>query len=309
MTQQDVTSLEQDRTASSIARALLKNMRPKQWAKNGFVFAAILFDQKLFEAESLVKVVITFGLMCLTASAIYIVNDIVDVEKDRQHPKKKFRPIASGQLPIPIAVSAAVVFLLVSVGVALLLDLELAAVVVAYILLHVGYSFVFKNIVIVDVFSIAGGFILRLLAGVVVIDVAQFSPWLYVCAGLLSLFLAIGKRRQELVYMGDKATSTRSILAEYNIEFVSDMLRLTITSTAVAYTLYATEAETILLDTNYMLFTVPFVYYALFRYMYLIYVKGHGGDPTEILFDDRPLQLSIMLWGLMVVALLYVVAG
>jgi len=295
-----------DRSVGSVGLALLQNMRPRQWAKNGFVFAAILFDQKLFDSDSLIRVLITFALMCLTASAIYLVNDIVDVEKDRLHPKKKDRPIASGRLPISLAAAAAGLYLIVAVCGAVLMDVALAGVILAYIALHIGYSFIFKNIVIIDVFAIAGGFILRLLAGVVVIDVAQFSPWLYVCAGLLSLFLAIGKRRQELVYMGEKASSTRSILAEYNIALIGDMLRLTITSTAIAYTLYATEAETILLDTNYMLLTVPFVYYALFRYMYLIYVKDHGGDPTEILFEDRPLQITIVMWVLVIVLLFYV---
>lgn len=302
-----VSANSEERSTSSVLMALIQNMRPKQWAKNGFVFAAILFDKKLFDGDSIAKVMITFALMCLTASAIYIVNDIVDVEKDRQHPKKKNRPIASGQLPIPFAASVAAVYFLIAVIGAIALDFELAGVVIAYIALHVGYSFIFKNIVIIDVFSIATGFILRILAGVVVIDVVQFSPWLYVCAGLLSLFLAIGKRRQELIYMGENAANTRSILAEYNLALVSDMLRLTITSTAIAYTLYTTEAETILVSANYMLLTVPIVYYALFRYMYVIYVKDHGGDPTEILFEDRPLQLSIAFWVILIVVLFYVV--
>lgn len=291
----------------TIAFALLQNMRPKQWSKNGFVFMAILFDQKLFDADWFVRVLATFAIMCLTASAVYIINDIVDVEKDRQHPKKKFRPIASGRLPINIAVFAAIILFVAAVAASLLIDVKLTLVVLGYIGLHVAYSFVLKNIVIIDVFAIAGGFVLRVLAGAVVIEVAQFSPWLYMCAALLSLFLAVGKRRQEYILMGDKAGATRSILKEYNLNLINDMLRLTITTTAIAYTLYATESDTALISREYMLLTVPFVYYGLFRYLYLIYVKEHGGDPTEILFEDRPLQITIALWGLLLICLFYVV--
>ncbi len=289
----------------TIALGLLQNMRPRQWTKNGFVFAAILFDQKLLDPVSLGHVLLAFVLLCLTASGIYIINDVVDADKDRHHPNKKHRPIASGRLPVPVALIAAGLFMLIAILGGYWLDFELSLVIVVYILVHIGYSFVFKNVVILDVFVIALGFILRLIAGVVVIDVARFSPWLYVCAGLLSLFLAIGKRRQELITMGDRASVTRSTLAQYSLELINDMLRLTITSTAVAYTLYAAGAETVLVQGKAMLLTVPFVYYALFRYLYVIYIKEHGGDPTEILFEDRPLQAVIALWGLLIVFLLY----
>jgi len=287
--------------------ALLQNMRPKQWAKNGFVFMAILFDQKLFDADPFLRVIATFILLCLTASAIYIVNDLVDIEKDRQHPRKKFRPIASGRLPIPVAVIAAIALFTIAIIGSLPLGTELTLVILGYIALHVAYSFILKNIVIIDVFAIAGGFVLRVLAGAVVIEVSTFSPWLYMCAALLALFLAVGKRRQEYIMMGDKAGSTRSILEEYNLNLINDMLRLTITTTAIAYTLYATEAETTLIRTEYMMLTLPFVYYGLFRYMYLIYVKEHGGDPTEILFEDRGLQITIGLWGLLLIVLFYLI--
>lgn len=295
----------ENRTVGSIAAALLQNMRPKQWAKNGFVFAAIVFDQQFLNADSMLRVIATFGLMCLAASSIYLINDLVDVERDRQHPKKRFRPIASGRLPVPVAIIATVALLTIAIVGGFLLDVSLALVVIGYVILHIAYSFFLKNIVILDVFAIAGGFVLRVIAGVVVIDVTQFSPWLYVCAALLSLFLAIGKRRQELLMMKEDAGKTRSILEEYNITLINDMLRLTITTTAIAYTLYATEAETILARADYMLLTVPFVYYALFRYMYVIYVKEHGGDPTELLFEDRPLQVGILLWIIVVMFLLY----
>jgi 4-hydroxybenzoate polyprenyltransferase len=290
-----------------IALALLENMRPKQWAKNAFVFGGIVFDQKLDESDPLLRVIVAFLLLCLAASTIYLINDLVDLEKDRQHPKKKNRPIASGRLPVQIAVAAALIFPIIALGIALSYSPELAAVLVAYLLLHIVYSFYLKQIVIIDVFAIAAGFILRVLAGVVVIEVEQFSPWLYVCAGLLSLFLAIGKRRQELVMMGDNAINTRKIFEHYNLDLLNDMLRMTIASVAVAYTLYATEAETILAKPEYMLLTVPFIYYGLFRYLYVIYIKNHGGDPTDVLFEDRSLQLDIALWGMLVISLLYFV--
>jgi 4-hydroxybenzoate polyprenyltransferase len=270
--------------------ALLQNMRPKQWAKNGFVFAGILFDQQLTKAEPLARVMITFGLLCLTASTIYIINDLVDIEKDKLHPKKKNRPLPSGRLPIPVAQAAAAVFMAISVGLSLLFSPQLTVVLVTYLVLHIGYSFILKNVVILDVFAIAGGFILRVIAGIVVIEVQNFSPWLYVCAGLLSLFLAVGKRRQELILMGENAEKTRPIFQQYNMELLNDMLRLVLASTAVGYTLYATEAETILGRSD----------------LYVIHVKKEGGDPTEVLFEDRPLQIDMTAYIVLVFLLLYI---
>lgn len=289
-----------------IAYALLKNMRPRQWTKNGFVFAGIVFDQQLDDREPLLRVLAAFVLLCLIASTIYLVNDLADLEKDRQHPKKKFRPLASGRLPIPAAVAAATIYPVVAIGAALTFSMELAGVLVVYLALHVFYSYVLKHIAIIDVFAIAAGFVLRVIAGVVVIEVEQFSPWLYVMAGLVALFLAVGKRRQELLQMGENATNTRAIFEEYNLPLLDDMLRLTMTSTAVAFTLYVIEAETMLIDTEYRLLTVPFVYYGLFRYLHVLYVKNHGGDPTEVIYEDRPLQIALVLGVALVIALLYV---
>ncbi|MFP4323947.1 MAG: decaprenyl-phosphate phosphoribosyltransferase [Anaerolineales bacterium] len=289
-----------------VSLALLENMRPRQWAKNGFVFMGILFDGQLFEPEPLARVFVAFGLLCLAASTIYIINDLVDIEKDRRHPKKKFRPLASGRLPMPVAIGAAVLFTLVSLGVGWWLSPSLFGVIVAYLVLHIGYSFVLKQIVILDVFAIAAGFVLRVIAGIVVIEVENFSPWLYVCAGLLSLLLAVGKRRGELLTMGEQAELTRGVFRYYNLALLNEMLRLTLASAAVAYTLYAIEADTTLLaDSEIKLLTVPPVYYGLFRYLYLIYVKNHGGDPTELLFEDRTLQATLAVWLGLIGLLLY----
>ena len=287
-------------------RALFRTMRPRQWAKNTFVFAGIVFDQQLFVWPSLLRVIAAFVLLSVTASSIYIINDLVDADKDRLHPTKRFRPIASGELPLSIARIAAVLLPVIALVGALLLSPWLALVLVIYLVQHIIYSFYLKNVVILDIFAIAIGFILRVVAGVVVISVTAFSPWLYMCMGLLSLFLAIGKRRQEFLELGERAGEIRSVFKEYNLPLLTDMLRLVIAATAIAYTLYATEAETALIAPSLMLLTVPFVYYALFRYLYLIHVANLGGDPTDVLYTDRPLQVSILLWGIVVIVLLYV---
>lgn len=289
----------------SIPLALLKTMRPRQWAKNIFVFAGIVFDQQLLQMGSLLRVMLAFVLLSLTASAIYVINDLVDIEKDRIHPTKRNRPLPSGALPVRVAQIAAVILPIIGIGGAALFSPFLAAVLVVYFAIHLAYSFGLKNIVLVDIFAISAGFVLRVVAGVVVISVSAFSTWLYMCMGLLSLFLAIGKRRQEFIQLGADAAKARPAFAHYSLPLLDDMLRVIIAATAIAYTLYATESDTALADPRLMLFTVPFVYYALFRYLYVIHIKGDGGDPTDVLYTDRPLQIGILVWGGMVVFLLY----
>lgn len=287
-------------------------MRPKQWSKNAFVFVAILFDRQLDDPTAFLRVLEAFVLFSMAASAVYLMNDLVDIERDREHPKKRNRPLPSGQLPVPMAQAAAIVLPIIAVGGALLLTVELAAVIMSYLVLQIAYSFYLKNVVIVDVFCIAAGFVLRTIAGIVVITVTSFSSWLYICVGLLALFLAIGKRRQELILLQQSEaniTKVRDTYKGYNLPLLDDMLRMVVTSAAVAYSLYATEAETILIEADpaLMLLTVPFVYYGLFRYMYVIHRLGKGGDPTDVLFEDRPLQISIAAWVGMIILLLYVV--
>jgi 4-hydroxybenzoate polyprenyltransferase len=271
-------------------------MRPKQWTKNGFVFAGILFDQQIFEQNPLARVMLAFALLCLAASSIYFVNDLVDIERDRQHPKKRKRALPSGQLPVSWGIAAAIMLPIIALGGSLLYSLPLAGVLAAYIILHIAYSFWLKNIVLIDVFVVAAGFVLRLVAGVVVIHVTNFSPWLYVCAGLLALFLGIGKRRQELLLLADSAESHRSTYKEYNLPLLDDMLRMVTTSCVLTYTLYTIEAETIRSNGHRMLLTVPIVLYGIFRYLYLIHVKGEGSAPDELLFKDLPLLGTVILW-------------
>lgn len=288
---------------------LIRTMRPKQWTKNVVVYAGIVFDGQLFNVDAFLRITLGFVLLCLISSSIYLINDLVDIEADRQHPKKRFRAIPSGQLPIPMAIGSAIILVIATLGVGFLLSPYFAAVLLTYLIIHLLYSFYLKHIVLLDIFAVASGFILRVLAGVTLVQVMAFSPWLYASIGLLALFLVIGKRRQELVMLADKAGSVRVTLDSYNLPLLDDMLRMVTTATLVTYILYTIEAPSILLaGTNLALLTVPFVLYALFRYLYLIHVKGEGSAPDEVLLKDRPLLIAILLWGLTFVAILYLPA-
>ncbi|MCL4254747.1 MAG: decaprenyl-phosphate phosphoribosyltransferase [Anaerolineae bacterium] len=285
---------------------LLRTMRPKQWTKNLlFVFPAIVFDGKLFEMQPFLRVFGAFALFCLMASTVYIINDLVDLENDRQHPKKKNRPLPSGKLPIPLAVGAAIVFPIITLGAALLFSQPLALILATYFVMQLAYSFWLKHVAIVDVLVVTAGFILRVIAGVVVIEVQNFSPWLYAVTGLLALFLAVGKRRQELITLGENAVNTRPIYEEYNLPLIDDMLRVVTTSTFITYMLYTIEAQT-RLGSDLMLATVPFVLYGLFRYLYLIHVRGEGSAPDEVLLKDRALQIDIVLFVIANIIIIYV---
>jgi 4-hydroxybenzoate polyprenyltransferase len=285
--------------------SLLKTMRPKQWTKNVFVLAALVFDAKLLVPHFLIKGVLAFALFCAISSAVYLINDLVDVEKDREHPAKRNRPLASGQLAPSVAVAAALTLVIASLLVSYLLDRSFASVAAAYLLLMILYSLWLKNIVLVDVLTVAGGFMLRVAAGVAVVQAARFSPWLYLCTVFGALFIAISKRRHELVLLSENANAHRSIFDEYNIALLDDMIRMVTASTAMAYSLYTFSAPN-LPQNHAMMLTIPFVLYALFRYMYLIQVKGEGGTPEDLILRDKPLLLVIALWGLAAIVILYV---
>jgi len=287
---------------------LLRTMRPKQWTKNLlFVFPGIIFDGKLFEVEPLFRVFLSFILLSMISGSVYIINDLADIESDRRHPRKKNRPIPSGQLPIPMARIAAVIIPLIALAAALLLSRPLAFILLAYLIMQIMYSLWLKHIVIIDVMTVTAGFVMRVAAGVVVVPVDRFSPWLYACAGLLALFLIIGKRRQELVTLGDKAVDVRPIFKDYNLPLIDEMLRVVTTSTLITYILYTVEAPSPLLaDTNTALLTVPFVMYGLFRYLYLIHVQGEGSAPDEVLLQDRPLQIALALFAITFIGILYI---
>lgn len=286
---------------------LIRSMRPRQWPKNIFVFVPLLFDRKLFDPASVLATTLAFVLLCLMSSAVYLMNDLVDIESDRQHPVKKDRPLPSGQLSPQVATVAAILLAAVSLVGGYLLTPALALILLAYLLLQVAYTLRLKHVVLVDVMVIAAGFVLRIAAGVVVIDVERFSPWLYVFGGLLALIMAIGKRRHELVLLGAEAGNHRAILDDYSIDLTDWMLAVVTSGSVVAYSLYTFLAEGVP-DNHAMMLTIPFVLYAVFRYLYLIHVRQEGGAPEEIVLRDRPFQVNLILYGVMVVLALYVIS-
>ena len=283
---------------------LLEAMRPKQWAKNGVVFAALIFDVQLFQPTPLLRTLAGFGLMCLLSSAVYLVNDLADLEKDRQHPQKRNRPLASGRLSKNVAAAAAVVLPLVALPLGFLLDWRFGLLALTYLVKDLLYSLWLKHVAIIDVMLVALGFLLRVGAGVVIITVARFSPWLYICMGLLALFMGFGKRRAELALMDSQAGDTRTVLKEYSLPFLDEMINLVSTSTIIAYSLYTFSAPN-LPENHTMMLTIPFVLYSLLRYLYLIHMKGEGGAPDELVLTDRPLQITFILWGLSVILIMY----
>ncbi len=284
--------------------ALLKTMRPKQWTKNVFVFGALVFDQKLFHIPSLANTLIGVGLLCLISGTVYIINDLADIEKDRAHPQKKNRPLASGALSIQVAVISTLVFPLILIPISFWLNSMFGWLMTLYLGLQLAYSFKLKNLAIIDVMAIAAGFVIRVGAGVSLIEVTRFSPWLYVCMTLLALFMGFGKRRQELLLLQEEAKKTRTILSDYSIQFLDEIIAVVAASAIMAYALYTFSAPN-LPGNHAMMLTIPFVMYAIFRYLYIIHIQGDGGDPSEILLQDRPFQFAIISWGITVVIIVY----
>ncbi len=283
---------------------LIRSMRPRQWPKNAFVFVALLFDRKFFDPASVVPVVIAFVLLCLMSGAVYLMNDLADIESDRQHPTKRNRPLPSGRLNPRLAGVAAVLLAVFSLVAGYLLKWELAAILLLYLVSQIAYTFRLKHVVLIDVLTIAAGFVLRIAAGVVVIEVERFSPWLYIFGGFLALFMALGKRRHELVLLGGEAANHRAILDDYNLDLIDRLQGIVTTSAVVSYSLYTFLAEG--LPANHaMMLTIPFVLYGIFRYLYLIHIRNEGGAPEEILLRDRPFQINLLFYGLMVFVALY----
>ena len=287
-------------------KALLKTMRPRQWTKNAFVFAALVFDGKLFHLTDFLRTLAGFGLFCIISSTVYIFNDILDVEADRQHPVKKNRPIASGKLSVPAAVTAGILLALAALVGGFFLAWQYALTILFYFALMLAYSKWLKHILILDVLVLAAGFVLRVHAGTTLIIVERFSPWLYVLMTLLALYLGFGKRRAELALLAGEANSHRKVLEGYTLPLLDQFITIVSGTTIVAYSLYTFSRPDAPTDHTLML-TIPFVVYAIFRYLYLVQVKNIGGEPEEILLTDRPFQISILLWGLTVLAVFYLV--
>jgi 4-hydroxybenzoate polyprenyltransferase len=284
---------------------ILESMRPKQWTKNALLFAGILFSQNFLVLSMLTRVLCAFFVFCVLSGAVYLFNDLLDVKRDRSHPVKSQRPLASGRLPVSWAVYALVISLLVSLGMAYGLGLPFFGVAAGYLALQVAYSLHLKHVVILDIFCIAAGFVLRALAGAVVIDVA-ISSWLIICTILLSLFLGMSKRRHELEMLEDDAQAHRKVLDEYSTYLLDQMIAVVTASTVVCYALYTMSTETIAkFGTRNLVFTVPFVLYGILRYLYLIHKRGQGGNPENILVSDKPLLFNIFLWALTSGVILY----
>jgi len=283
-------------------------MRPRQWIKNGLLFIPLIFDKQLTNWPSLGRVALGFVLFCILSSLVYIINDLMDLEADRNHPQKRLRPIAAGKLKISTARFAVIALALAFFIPAIWLSLEFALIGLTYLALNLAYSAWLKHTPILDVMILASFYVLRVGAGVVLIDVHQFSPWLYVFTTFLALFLGIGKRRAELYLLAEDANSHRKVLEGYTIPLLDQLLLVVSSSTIITYSLYTFSGPNLPAN-NIMMLTIPFVIYGIFRYLYLVQLKQIGGEPEEVLFTDRPLQLTILLWGLAILFIYYLAPG
>ena len=284
---------------------LAASLRPEQWTKNLLLFAGLLFGGRFLQPVGVIRAVAAFAIFCALSGAIYLVNDIWDRDVDRRHPLKKARPIASGSLPTKMAAWSAAALIGGAIIAAWLLNAALGGIAVAYVLLLFLYSTSLKHFVIVDVLTIAGGFVLRAVAGAVAVDV-PIGSWLLACTTLLALFLALSKRRHEIILLGDNASRHRPSLEHYSPYLLDQMIAVVTASTVIAYALFAMSADTAeRLGTPRLGFTIPFVLYGIFRYLYLVHQKRGGGSPSAMLLTDRPLLVCVGLWAGTVVLLMY----
>lgn len=286
-------------------KALIKTMRPRQWTKNGFIFFGLIFDKQLFVPESFLRTVAGFFLFCLISSAVYLFNDVADVEADRNHPEKKFRPVASGQLPVGVALTAALLLTIIALPIAYLLTPAFALILGVYLINNVLYSRWLKHISVLDVLILSSGFVLRVAAGVILISpVERFSPWLYMITVLFSLYIVLGKRRAELSLLAQGASAHRKVFDGYTLPLLDQYISIVSGMTIVAYSLYTFSAPN-LPENHTMMLTIPFVVYGIFRYLQLIQIGHVAGAPDEVALKDRPLQATVLLWGLTVIAIFY----
>lgn len=292
-------------TGRSLALGLLVSLRPGQWTKNLFVFAGLLFSRHLLDPVAVTQATAGFAVFCALSGVVYLINDVADRESDARHPVKARRPIASGAVSPALALATAGVIGVVALAAAWSLGGRFGLTATAYIALQALYSGLLKHIVIIDVLTIAIGFVFRVAAGAIVIDV-PVSHWLLVCTVLLALFLALSKRRHELVLLADGAAGHRRILQEYSPYLLDQMIGVVTASTLMSYMFYATSTETAeKFGTSWLWLTIPFPLYGIFRYLYLVHQKEGGGSPSELLLNDRPLLLCVALWGLAVALIIY----
>jgi 4-hydroxybenzoate polyprenyltransferase len=290
-------------------RALFASLRPHQWTKNLLVLAPLGLSKHLFELEPLLRALSAFGLFCALSGVVYLVNDVADVERDRLHPRKRLRPIASGALSPRAALVAAGVLGVSSLVASAFLGSAFAVVAGGYLALNLLYSFALKNVVIVDAISVSLGFVLRAVAGAVAIGV-EFSDWVLICTILLALFLTLCKRRHEITSLSDAAADHRRILSEYSPHLLDQMIAVVTASCLTAYAVYTTAPDTVAkYKTTRLSLTIPFVLYGIFRYLYLVHRREQGGSPSEILLTDRPLLAAVALWGLALLVIVYTAGG
>ncbi|MDX9753690.1 MAG: decaprenyl-phosphate phosphoribosyltransferase [bacterium] len=292
--------------ASNSLFALIETARPKQWIKNGFIFAALIFAKEITNLDSVWRAFAAFFLFCFYSSCVYMINDVADIERDRLHPEKKHRPLPSGRVTVPVVLVFCVLLFLGSALASALLSIPFLCIGLFYVGINIFYSFKLKEVAIIDGMVIALGFVIRTYAGAIVIG-ATFSDWLYICAIFVSLFLAFCKRRHEIILLGEEnARNHRAILNEYTTQLLDQIIAIVTAATAVTYSLYCIEATNPAAhEYPYIKFTIPFVLYGLFRYLYLVYRKDEGGNPTEILLSDRPLLYNGLAWFLVVLMALY----
>lgn len=285
---------------------LFQALRLRHWVKNSLVFAALIFSMNVFDLPMLAKTIIAFFLFGFIASSVYILNDLMDIEEDKRHPLKSKRPIPSGRIKPNTALAISIILAVMAFFSSFSMNFWFGVVIFLYFVINIFYSRYLKHVVILDVFCVASGFVLRVLAGGFVINV-EMSQWLIICTGLLALFLSFTKRRHELVLLGEKSVSHRKILSQYSPYFLDQMIAVVTSATLIAYILYTISEETVnKFGTNKLILTVPFVLYGIFRYLYLVHQKEEGGNPTKLLLTDRPIMIDIALWIASAVMILYV---
>ncbi len=285
--------------------ALLKSMRPRQWAKNVFIFAGVVFDRKLGDLPSLLATIAGFFLFCLLSSAVYLLNDIGDLEADRNHPRKRNRPLPAGELPVSVAWIAVILILVIVLPLSFYLNVTFGYIAVLYFLLNVAYTKWLKHIPILDVLVLASFYVIRVAAGVALVQVARFSPWLYVVTTMLALFIGLGKRRAELTLLNEGANSHRRVLEGYTIPFLDQLIIIVSATTIMSYSLYTFSAPN-LPDNHTMMLTIPFVVYGIFRYLYLLNVDQRVGAPEDVVLTDRPLQITMVAWSGVILLIFYI---
>lgn len=284
---------------------LLLSLRPAQWTKNLFVFAALVFAQRLTDADAVIRATAAFSIFCALSGTVYLINDVFDREQDQRHPLKAKRPIASGALRPDVALIAAAAISLGALAAAFSLGLPFFAAATAYLVLLSSYSAFLKHIVILDVLTIAAGFTLRAAAGAAVINVPM-SHWLLVCTTLLALFIALSKRRHELTLLTDTAIDHRPILGDYTPYLLDQMISVVTASTLIAYAFYTISPETAAkFGTTLLSLTIPFPLYGIFRYLFLVHRRDLGGSPAELVLNDRPLLACVGLWAISVILIIY----